>query len=266
MASWEDAADQAEEPLRNHMRPVVFHHEAHEKKAPNCISCHHESLQSCRECHTETGDEKGGFVRLESAMHRTQTNSSCIGCHRQSRTAQHCAGCHAAMPAKRFSEIDCSHCHTVDRALAKERPTSVEMRTALARKALDLRPAGGALPADDQIPEEVVINSMVDQYEPATLPHRRIVHALAAKIKDDSMARAFHTEQTTICMGCHHNSPAALEPPSCASCHGTAVATAQEEKPGLKGAYHGQCISCHRMMGIEKPKATECVSCHKKRT
>jgi len=44
------------------------------------------------------------------------------------------------------------------------------------------------------------------------------------------------------------------------------LATVQKEKLGLKGAYHGQCMTCHQRMGIEKPLSTDCTACHPKKT
>ena len=35
--------------------------------------------------------------------------------------------------------------------------------------------------------------------------------------------------------------------------------------PGLKAAYHQQCMGCHREMGLEKPAATECAACHQEK-
>ena len=52
----------------------------------------------------------------------------------------------------------------------------------------------------------------------------------------------------------------------CAACHGMAFADEQDGRPGLKAAYHGQCMDCHREMGIENPASTDCIKCHKKRS
>jgi hypothetical protein len=72
-----------------------------------------------------------------------------------------------------------------------------------------------------------------------------------------------------MCQGCHHNSPASKNPPSCASCHAKPFDPATPDRPGLKAAYHGQCMSCHKAMGMtelkkggETSSATSCVVCH----
>jgi hypothetical protein len=265
LARWIDESDQDLKSVKTRLNPVAFNHQAHELKTPNCISCHHESLKRCSECHTETGDKKGNFIRLESAMHGTQTEKSCMGCHRQATSAQNCAGCHMAMPAKRFSEVTCSRCHNVDKASIDGLPMSAEKKADLARETFNTASAQPAMLPVDQIPETVTINAMVDKYESVTLPHRKIIRKLADGMKDDRMAGFFHNDQATMCMGCHHNSPASTQPPKCVSCHGGAFSTSEDKRPGLKGAYHGQCISCHQIMKIEKPRATDCTGCHKKR-
>ena len=53
------------------------------------------------------------------------------------------------------------------------------------------------------------------------------------------------------------HSPAGERPPRCAACHGEAAA-ATMDKPGLKVAYHRQCIGCHIEMNIQKQGCTDC--------
>jgi hypothetical protein len=115
------------------------------------------------------------------------------------------------------------------------------------------------------IPEKVVIDVMVNEYGPAELPHGKIVRTLTQGIGESHMAAVFHREAATMCQGCHHNSPASLKPPPCASCHGKPFSDYADGRPGLKGAYHGQCIDCHQQMGLAKPAANDCTACHPKR-
>ena len=42
------------------------------------------------------------------------------------------------------------------------------------------------------------------------------------------------------------------------------VLKANWNKPGLMGAYHLQCMGCHKEMGMEKP--VSCTDCHKEKT
>ncbi len=251
---------------QSHLPAVAFNHRAHESKTSDCITCHHESLKSCRECHTSEGDKKGGFVRLEAAMHATQTQTSCVGCHAQAQKDRNCAGCHDALPKKSLNDLNCKSCHSVDMERMGLSPYSENQKTALAQAVLDAKTRLPALPNKEDIPETVTIGAMADKYEAVSLPHGKIIRSLAEGMADNKMAQFFHNEPATMCMGCHHNSPVSTKPPKCASCHGEAFKTGNDERPGLMGAYHGQCLSCHQVMQIEVPKATDCVACHKKRS
>ena len=118
---------------------------------------------------------------------------------------------------------------------------------------------------DDDIPEKVTIKKLVDKYEKVELPHRKIVRTLVKNLKDNKIANYFHTDQGTICQGCHHNSPIDKKPPKCGSCHGKPFNENALTRPGIKGAYHQQCMNCHKILNLEKPKATACTECHKEK-
>ncbi len=249
------------------MSPVAFNHKAHEQFNDTCRSCHHKAIESCaKQCHTQVGNEKGGFVTLEQAMHSVSDNASCIGCHNQRKVEKDCAGCHTLMPKARPSDATCATCHdkSLDVASAAElRTMTKEERTEKAASAIEARTPAGVFDLAE-IPETVTVSDMVDKYEPAQFPHRKIVQTLFDKTKGSAMAQAFHREQGTLCQGCHHNSPASKTPPRCASCHGSSV-NADDARPGLKAAFHQQCIGCHKAMELEKPAATACADCHKER-
>ena len=267
LLSKEDALQTDEKKSNQNQQPAVaFNHQAHESKTADCITCHHDSLKSCRDCHTSKGDKKGGFVRLETAMHANQTQKSCVGCHAQAQQDRNCAGCHDALPRKTLNNLNCKSCHNVDPAPMESFPNDTAQKMALAQSALNAKTSLPVLPNIVDIPETVTIGVMADQYEAVSLPHGKIIRSLAEGMDNNKMARFFHHEPATMCMGCHHNSPASTKPPKCASCHGEAFKTGDDERPGLMGAYHGQCLSCHQIMQIEEPKATDCVACHKKRS
>jgi len=60
------------------------------------------------------------------------------------------------------------------------------------------------------------------------------------------------------CGTCHHYSPVGAYPP-CSECHEKTPSNADHlGKPGLNGAYHRQCMGCHR----EWSHDTKCVVCH----
>ena len=264
LASWMAADDVSASTMKKQMDPVAFNHLFHESKNASCRVCHHETLKKCSECHTEKGNKKGGGVQLAQAMHNPESSHSCTGCHNQIKQTKDCAGCHAAMPQKQFSQIACVQCHALDRALLQPLPMPAEVRTAMAENTLKSHVRASGTLADDQIPEKVNIDGMVNQFGAVDLPHRKIVRALFARVGDNNLAAYFHNDDITLCGGCHHNSPPSLNPPKCASCHGEAFKNEQDGRPGLKGAYHGQCFDCHKVMEIEKPAATDCIKCHKK--
>ncbi len=119
-------------------------------------------------------------------------------------------------------------------------------------------------------PDVVLLNDLVNQYEPVPFEHAR--HARMAQMREG-------------CLTCHHRRPQpgattapanlplaqpgqvvsqaqAAETPACKSCHPIESENASIDMPSLKGAYHRQCLNCHRdWMG-----ANACDICHKRRT
>jgi hypothetical protein len=247
------------------MGAVAFNHKAHEAKTGSCRDCHHAALSGCRECHTLTGDIKGGNIRLGEAMHAGGKTQSCVGCHAGHTKDKNCSGCHAAMGERPFADTDCKGCHGVSLDGLEAPAATDEALAALARAGADARPVTAATLAPEDIPETVTIGAIAKEYEPAKFPHRKVVLALVKKTEGSRMAAVFHKEAVTLCAGCHHQSPATAKPPRCASCHGAPFAGPEKDRPGLKGAYHGQCIGCHESMGVLKPAATACAECHAKR-
>lgn len=248
-----------------HMNSVVFNHKNHERASKDCRSCHHDTLKNCKECHTVQGSEKGGFVKLEKAMHDSQSDQSCIGCHDLYKTSPDCAGCHAQMPGKSFAQADnrCNTCHAVDAKAINLAAMDKEAVKATAAKISQARVEGYKTVADDKIPEKVTIGHIVDKYEASEFPHAKIIKAIEKRVAKSDMAKVFHKDALTLCMGCHHNSPVTEKPQKCGTCHGKRDAVEGDGRPDLKGAYHGQCITCHQKMKVETVVATDCNKCHK---
>jgi hypothetical protein len=252
---------------RNWMNFVPFDHKAHEASNDTCRVCHHASLQPCIDCHTLNGSPKSlsgkKAVNLEIALHKVDSTRSCQGCHNTGKQEKNCAGCHVLIhQTSQTPDKACSKCHSVP---AQNMPgaSTPEDEAALARSALQDNKAMTATYHKDQIPEIVTIQSLSKEYEAVKLPHRQIINALAARIKDNRLSGYFHTEKDVICQGCHHHSPASLKPPQCANCHGRQWDEKRPSIPGILGAYHLQCLGCHKQMGLEKPVG--CVECHKKK-
>jgi len=258
-----DTQDIDKQELALRMSPVPFDHKAHEGSNETCRACHHASLDSCKKCHTLAGTKDGKDIKLERAMHQMGSNRSCLGCHEINQREQKCAGCHAFMEKGRKKEASsCFQCHMKplkETIMVSQKPEEAADSLLRSRKSIS------DTYKDEDIPEKVIIKELVDKYEAVELPHRKIIHALVNNIKDNTLANYFHIEKGTPCQSCHHNSPADIKPPRCVSCHGKPFDGANLLRPGMKGAYHQQCMGCHKAMGIEKPNATDCTECHKER-
>ncbi|MEE9529430.1 MAG: cytochrome c3 family protein [Syntrophobacteria bacterium] len=247
------------------MNRVPFSHKAHEGYSDTCRVCHHKDLKSCLDCHTLTGSKEGKDVKLLQAMHQLDSEKSCLGCHKTIQRDQRCVGCHGFISDRRKQgESYCLKCHM---APLQER-TGVLTQTGereLARMVPEIwRAIFGARQVAD-IPEKVIIKTLEERYEPVEFPHRKVFRALVKKIEGDKLAAYFHLQEGTLCQRCHHNSPAAKKPPRCGTCHGKPFDEKNLFQPGLKGAYHRQCIGCHDKMGIEKPVSVDCTGCHREK-
>jgi hypothetical protein len=228
---------------------VAFNHSSHEPQQEFCTTCHHSRLRSCAECHGLTSTEDGGGVTLERAHHMETSEHSCVGCHRRTTNNRDCVGCHQGAKLT-TTQGDCRVCHGGPR-LSLEEPPPLRAGSPQVAELTEL-PA----PSDD-LPENVKIDVLANTYEASLMPHLKILARLDAPIRSSKLARQFHGTVETMCAGCHHHSPAGERPPRCAACHGpTAAATL--DKPGLKVAYHRQCIGCHIAMNIEKQGCADC--------
>lgn len=112
-------------------------------------------------------------------------------------------------------------------------------------------------------PDLVMMKELVNLYDPVPFDHK---------------AHAGMAEMWQGCVTCHHRPPApttqavlvptapksqedAAAIPACKSCHPVAGPDNDIRVPGLKGAYHRQCLNCHR----EWTHANACGACHKPR-
>ena len=117
----------------------------------------------------------------------------------------------------------------------------------------------------ENMPQEVIIDEISDQYGPVSLPHAQIAAKLQEHISGDALANAFHQDELTLCQGCHHQAPPSQNPPTCGTCHAQPFAKKTPERPGLKAAYHQLCMDCHDQMNIVDPANTDCSSCHEQK-
>jgi len=135
-----------------------------------------------------------------------------------------------ATPASARRMRDCRSCHSCDRPTPERSCLPV-----CARHAQPQTPERG--------PDVVIMNELEAVYQPVPFDHQG--HAKMA-------------EMTRGCATCHHHSPADRPPPACKSCHEVSTAGTDIHKPGLKGAYHQQCLNCHRQWMNER----DCDACH----
>jgi len=78
-----------------------------------------------------------------------------------------------------------------------------------------------------------------------------------------------HLEHTDYadqgCVQCHHHQPPAEPFKKCGACHQSEPFQAPDKLnvPGIKGAFHRQCVGCHVEYGSGP---TECTECHEPRS
>lgn len=229
---------------------VPFNHKTHQENTRSCQDCHHETLRPCKECHTMKGSDEGDGITLAEAYHEVSSPWSCIGCHETEKKKENCAGCHHLM-ASGLVESACDTCHT---------------------GSLESLDRGRKLPAPEELfPEdlkdELEINILENEYKPSAVLHKQIVKKLTDISNESTLASYFHVEETTICAGCHHLGPIEKKQtiPPCSTCH-TVRKEPERETPTLLGAYHQQCLGCHRHMGgTEEEMPQDCAGCHKEK-
>jgi len=245
-------------------KAVPFNHINHEKHVKNCRTCHHQLLERCDECHTLEGDEKGGNIKLAEAFHDEDSSHSCVGCHASEMDRQECDVCHGSMvPGP--SDDACDTCHTG--------PLSPDMQNVMLDE--NMTPVRLVMEPDTLIPEDTLLAGVDDTFgideingelDPVEFPHKEIIHIMNDLIGSNRLANVFHGDRTVVCRACHHHSPADEAPPSCARCHGEPFDPREPDKPGLRAAFHLECIGCHREMqgreGVELPHFRDCSGCH----
>ena len=243
---------------KSRMSLVPFDHKAHEGYNNTCRVCHHQEMKKCSECHTLGGSDAAKGVSLELAMHKKDTDHSCVGCHSlQYQKNKNCAGCHQGTPiTAKMSDRSCAVCHI-------PLPKDVKITDDTARLLLEARPEKAPVYTDEEITEKILIGKLSKKYEAVDFPHRKIVNKITERMGDNKLALHFHAEKGTTCSGCHHNAPLTKLPSACGSCHTQIFNDKDMHKPGIVGAYHLQCMECHTTMQINK---VGCTDCHKEKS
>ncbi len=121
------------------------------------------------------------------------------------------------------------------------------------------RPAGAVDQALPYGPDQVLLNQLENEYEPVPFAHA--AHAKMAQMWNG-------------CTTCHHRQPQsepgsdididkhqqenAAKTPQCRTCHPADSQDIDIEQPSLQGAYHRQCLNCHK----DWSGANNCGMCH----
>ncbi|UCE58225.1 MAG: cytochrome c3 family protein [Phycisphaerales bacterium] len=145
-------------------------------------------------------------------------------------------GQHAASMRQASSTRDCARCHSC------ERPTPAN-RCLLFACTRGRRGSRAIFVPGAQGPDVVILDELEDAYLPVPFDHKG--HAEMA-------------EMASGCATCHHYTPRGQQHPPCKACHDVSADEANIDKPALRGAYHQQCLNCHREWINER----DCDACH----
>lgn len=179
-------------------------------------------------------------VTFSHEMH-TLVAEDCATCHHHSKAGQTplCEKCHRPSSDPRDSKIpnlkdayhrQCIGCH-------KEMEMGPTGCTEChAKKATKIPPIKKKSKKE---PKTYTLNDLEKTYDPVTFSH------------------GMHTDFADNCATCHHHSPAG-ETPACGECHGAPFDPENLAMPGLKGAYHRQCMGCHKEFDAGPAGCTEC--------
>jgi len=143
-----------------------------------------------------------------------------------------------AEPAGKSKDtLDCSKCHACEHP-SKTNPCLIpgQCPRHAAMAGLDANTG----------PRVVVLDELENLYE---------------SVRFDHLAHAQMVRFSGGCETCHHFTPPNAEHPACKDCHPADVAHEDLAQPGLKGAYHRNCMNCHR----EWDHDTACEICHAKK-
>ncbi len=142
----------------------------------------------------------------------------------------------AATAPETSPSSDCTRCHSCDR------PTPEDKCLLFACTRHGMRSRAGFLPGY-QGPDVVILDELENAYLPVPFDHKG--HAEMA-------------EMAGGCATCHHYTPRGQQHPACKTCHDVSADQADVDKPALRGAYHQQCLGCHREWINER----DCDACH----
>lgn len=137
------------------------------------------------------------------------------------------------------AQSDCRQCHDDSR-----RPAGNMMLPGLVSPSATFASTPATIGG---MPDVIVIAQLTRHYSPVVFDHR------------------VHSEMSAItggCVNCHHNTQVEGQVVSCRECHSIERNGGTLSQPSLKGAYHRQCLGCHRDWSHENG----CGYCHREQT
>lgn len=144
----------------------------------------------------------------------------------------------ASFAAHEDQQLDCKQCHKCLNP-TKEDPCLVPCP----------RNTSQVLPLERLGPDIVILNQLED------------VEDLYVPVRFNHKTHAHMSSTADGCVMCHHYNEGKIAPAACATCHPKEIIHENLAQPGLKGAYHRQCIGCHTKWDPN----TACVFCHEKK-
>jgi hypothetical protein len=119
---------------------------------------------------------------------------------------------------------------------------------------------GATTQEDSHGPDLVVLKELTNLYQPVPFDHK--THAQMGEMWDGCTTCHHRTPSTQPSLENleidHHDQNQSARMPACKSCHAATVEAAEIRMPTLKGAYHRQCLNCHR----DWANANSCTICH----
>ena len=182
-------------------------------------------------------------VEFPHEMH-TYVTEDCASCHHHSQEGEtpSCSECHNASSAKErgikgLKEAYHGNCIVCHREMETGPTGCADCHVKKTIETPKLSAVKKRVSKDG--PEFCNLDNLEDEYDPVTFSHE------------------MHTQVTEDCATCHHHSPAG-QTSSCGTCHGAPFDPGNLNMPGLKGAYHLQCMGCHKEMDSGPMGCTEC--------
>jgi len=184
----------------------------------------HEGFKSCKDCHPFHVHTIDAFTDY------TKVNRFCRDCHDASGLSIPSLD-RAVIYHDEKDESSCAGCHA-----------ALESGPRRAKCSGCHRGLVKSHKVHAQAKRSILISSLSQEFEPVSFSHRSHAKMIG-------------------CNACHHHSPENKKAP-CTACHAHSQDFEKLDKPGLRGAYHRQCMGCHRQMGMGPSR---CEGCHEPR-